>query len=105
MPKDQSVRAKSIESRHEKSEDATKADGQQKKSIVSANGSDSQIPSSAQGKSSGTARVADEPSKPLSDEGSKIFAKSTSDSEVSPILLVDNLYLFNYSIFIILHLI
>jgi THO complex subunit 2 len=82
--KDRSIRAKSTESRHERSEGAMKPDGQQKKSIVSANGSDSQIPSSAQGKSSGVARVADEPPKPQSDEGSKVSAKPTSDSEVSP---------------------
>lgn len=83
--KDQSVRAKSTESRHERSEGAVKLDGQQKKSIVSANGSDSQIPSSsAQGKSSGVARVADEHPKPVSDEGAKVSAKPTTDSEVFP---------------------
>ncbi|CAO2181939.1 unnamed protein product [Urochloa humidicola] len=78
--KDQNARAKSIERRHEKSEGAMKPDVQQKKSSVSANGSDSQIPSSSiQGKSSGAVRVADEPLKP--DEGVKVSAKPTSESE------------------------
>ncbi|KAK3166323.1 hypothetical protein QOZ80_1AG0044350 [Eleusine coracana subsp. coracana] len=80
--KDQSVRTKSTESRHERLEGSMKPDGQQKKSIVSANGSDSQIPSSSgQGKSSGVVRAADEPPKPVSDEGAKVSAKPTSDSE------------------------
>jgi len=78
--KDQSVRAKSTDSRHERLEGAMKPDGQQKKSIMPANGSDSQIPS--QGKSSSVVRVADEPPKPVSDEGAKVSAKPTSDSEV-----------------------
>ncbi|XP_062207878.1 THO complex subunit 2-like isoform X2 [Phragmites australis] len=82
LAKDRNVRAKSTERRHEKSEGATKPDVQQKKSTVSANGSDSQIPSSsAQGKSSGAVRVADEPPKPLSDEGVKVSTKPTSESE------------------------
>ncbi|GJM92078.1 hypothetical protein PR202_ga08506 [Eleusine coracana subsp. coracana] len=81
--KDQSVRTKSTESRHERLEGSMKPDGQQKKSIVSANGSDSQIPSSSgQGKSSGVVRAADEPPKPVSDEGAKVSAKPTSDSEI-----------------------
>ncbi|GJM92086.1 hypothetical protein PR202_ga08514 [Eleusine coracana subsp. coracana] len=83
MTKDQSVRAKSTDSRHERSEGAMKPDGQQKKSVVSANGSDSQIlSSSGQGKSSGVVRAADEPPKPVSDEGAKVSAKLTSDSEI-----------------------
>uniref|UniRef100_A0A0A9CQ74 Uncharacterized protein n=1 Tax=Arundo donax TaxID=35708 RepID=A0A0A9CQ74_ARUDO len=82
VAKDQNVRAKSIESRHEKLEGVTKPDVQQKKSTMSANGPDSQIPSSsAPGKSSGAARVADEPPKPVSDEGVKVSAKTTSESE------------------------
>lgn len=82
MAKDQNARAKSIESRHEKSEAAMKPDVQQKKSSLSANGSDNQIPSSSiQGKSSGTVRVADEPPKPVSDEGVKVSARPTSESE------------------------
>jgi len=84
MAKDQNARAKS-ESRHERLEGAMKPDVQQKKSSVSANGSDNQIPSSAvQGKSSGVVRVADEPPKPVSDEGVKVSAKPSSESEVSP---------------------
>jgi THO complex subunit 2 len=83
LAKDRNARAKSIESRHEKSEAATKPDVQQKKSSVSANGSDNQIPSSIQGKSSGAVRVADEPPKPVSDEGVKVSARPTSESEVS----------------------
>jgi len=84
MAKDQNARAKS-ESRHERLEGAMKPDVQQKKSSVSANGSDNQIPSSAvQGKSSGVVRVADEPPKPVSDEGVKVSVKPSSESEVSP---------------------
>ncbi|PUZ53307.1 hypothetical protein GQ55_5G042600 [Panicum hallii var. hallii] len=79
--KDQNARAKS-ESRHERLEGAMKPDVQQKKISVSANGSDNQIPSSAvQGKSSGVVRVADEPPKPVSDEGVKVSAKPSSESE------------------------
>jgi len=62
-----------------------KPDVQQKKSSVSASGYDNQIPSSAvQGKSSGVVRVADEPPKPVSDEGVKVSVKPSSESEVSP---------------------
>jgi len=79
--KDQNARAKS-ESRHERLEGAMKPDVQQKKSSVSAIGYDNQIPSSAvQGKSSGVVRVADEPPKPVSDEGVKVSAKPSSESE------------------------
>ncbi|KAJ1286808.1 hypothetical protein BS78_03G380500 [Paspalum vaginatum] len=83
LSKDQNVRAKSIESRHDRSEGATKADVQQKKSSVSVNGSDGQMPSSTvQGKSSVVVRAADEPPpKPVSDEGVKVSAKPTSESE------------------------
>lgn len=60
-----------------------KPDVQQKKNTVSANGSDSQIPSSSvRGKSPGIVRVVDEPPKPASDEGVKVSAKPTSESEV-----------------------
>ncbi|KAL6839975.1 hypothetical protein ACP4OV_029785 [Aristida adscensionis] len=82
VAKDQNVRAKSIEGRHERSEGVAKTDVQQKKSTMPANGSDSQIPpSSAQGKSSGAVRVVDEPSKPVSDDGVKVSVKPTSESE------------------------
>ncbi|TVU36042.1 hypothetical protein EJB05_17953 [Eragrostis curvula] len=81
--KDHTVRAKSTEGRHERSEAAMKPEVPQKKSTVSANGSDSQIPpSSAQGKSSGGVRVADEPPKSVSDDGAKVSTKPTSDSEI-----------------------
>nr|CAB3479237.1 unnamed protein product [Digitaria exilis] len=81
--KEHNLRAKSIENRHERSEGAMKPDVQQKKSTVSANGSDSQIPSSfVQGKSSGIARVVDEPPKTASDEGVRVSVKPTSESEV-----------------------
>lgn len=95
--KDQSVRAKSIEGRHERSEVAMKPDAQQKKNVLSANGSDNQIPSSsAQGKVSGVTRGSDEPPKLLSDEGVKV-SKPTSESEVLPYLSykLSNL-LYNY---------
>ncbi|KAB8084899.1 hypothetical protein EE612_007557 [Oryza sativa] len=79
--KDQSVRAKSIEGRHERSEAAMKPDAQQKKNALAANGSDNQMPSSsAQGKVSGIIRGSDEPPKLLSDEGVKV-SKPTAESE------------------------
>uniref|UniRef100_A0A0E0JST0 THO complex subunit 2 n=1 Tax=Oryza punctata TaxID=4537 RepID=A0A0E0JST0_ORYPU len=79
--KDQSVRAKSIEGRHERSEAAMKPDAQQKKNALPANGSDNQMPSSsAQGKVSGVIRGSDEPPKLLSDEGVKV-SKPTAESE------------------------
>lgn len=82
MAKDQNARAKSLESRHERSEVAMKPDIQQKKNSVSANGLDSQIPSSSvQVKSSAVARVMDEPPKTVSDDGVKVSAKPTSESE------------------------
>jgi THO complex subunit 2 len=85
--KDQSVRAKSTEGRHERSEIAVKPDAQHKKNASTANGSDSHIPSSsAQGKVSGVAQVPDEPPKLLSDEGVKVL-KPTAESEVPPSLL------------------
>ncbi|KAL6613932.1 hypothetical protein ACP70R_036202 [Stipagrostis hirtigluma subsp. patula] len=80
--KDQSVRVKSTEGRHERSEGAMKPDVQQKKGALSANGSDSQVPSSsAQVKSSGGVRVPDDPSKPVSDEGVKVPMKQATESE------------------------
>lgn len=83
MAKDQNARAKSIENRHERSEGAMKPEVQQKKSSVSANGSDIQLPSSSiQGKSSAVVRAVDDPPKPVSDEGIKVSAKPTSESEV-----------------------
>ncbi|KAF0916503.1 hypothetical protein E2562_007582 [Oryza meyeriana var. granulata] len=79
--KDQSVRAKSIEGRHERSEGVMKPDAQHKKNALSANGSDNQIPSSsAQGKVSGGIRGSDEPPKLVSDEGVKV-SKPTAESE------------------------
>jgi hypothetical protein len=61
-------------------------DAQHKKNASTANGSDSQIPSSsAQGKVSGVAHGADEPPKLLSDEGVKVL-KPTAESEVPPSL-------------------
>uniref|UniRef100_A0A0D9YJ66 THO complex subunit 2 n=1 Tax=Oryza glumipatula TaxID=40148 RepID=A0A0D9YJ66_9ORYZ len=79
--KDQSVRAKSIEGRHERSEAAMKPDAQQKKNALAANGSDNLMPSSsAQGKVSGVIRGSDEPPKLLSDEGVKV-SKPTAESE------------------------
>uniref|UniRef100_A0A0D9V9I6 THO complex subunit 2 n=1 Tax=Leersia perrieri TaxID=77586 RepID=A0A0D9V9I6_9ORYZ len=77
--KNQSVRAKSIEGRHERSEGVMRPDAQQKKNVLSANGSDNQIPSSsAQGK--GVIRGSDEPPKLISDEGVKV-SKPTAESE------------------------
>ncbi|KQK15800.1 THO complex subunit 2 isoform X3 [Brachypodium distachyon] len=79
--KDQIVRAKSTEGRHERTENAMKPDAQHKNNPLPANGSDSQIPSSvAQGKVSGVARGSDEPPKLLSDEGVKVL-KPTTESE------------------------
>ncbi|CAM0909455.1 unnamed protein product [Alopecurus aequalis] len=79
--KDHSVRAKSTEVRHERSENAMKPDAQHKKNASTANGSDSQIPSSsAQGKVSGVVHGADEPPKLLPDEGVKVL-KPTTESE------------------------
>ena len=84
--KDHSVRAKSTEGRHERSENAMKPDAPHKKNASTANGSDSQIPSSsAQGKVSGVAHGADEPPKLSSDEGIKVL-KPTAESEVPPSL-------------------
>ncbi|KAG8078866.1 hypothetical protein GUJ93_ZPchr0007g6205 [Zizania palustris] len=82
IAKDQSVRVKSIEGRHERSEGAMKPDGQQKKNALSAIGSDNQISSSsAQGKVSGVTRGSDEPPKLLSDEGVRV-SKPTAESEI-----------------------
>ncbi|VAH83532.1 unnamed protein product [Triticum turgidum subsp. durum] len=80
--KDRSLRAKSSEGRHERSENAMKPDAQyNKKNASTANGSDSQMQSSsAQGKVSGPARGADEPPKLLSDEGVKVL-KPAAESE------------------------
>ncbi|KAM3353633.1 hypothetical protein ACQJBY_024659 [Aegilops geniculata] len=80
--KDRSIRAKSTEGRHERSENAMKPDAQHnKKNASTANGSDSQMPSSsAQGKVSGPTRGADEPPKLLSDEGVKVL-KPAAESE------------------------
>ncbi|KAG8054210.1 hypothetical protein GUJ93_ZPchr0001g32724 [Zizania palustris] len=81
MAKDQSVRAKSIEGRHERLEGVMKLDAQQKKNALSATGFDSQLPSaSAQGKVPGAPRGSDEPPKLLSDEGVKVL-KPTAESE------------------------
>uniref|UniRef100_M8C3P4 THO complex subunit 2 n=1 Tax=Aegilops tauschii TaxID=37682 RepID=M8C3P4_AEGTA len=80
--KDRSLRAKSTEGRHERSENAMKPDAlYNKKNASTANGSDSQMQSSsAQGKVSGPARGADEPPKLLSDEGVKVL-KPAAESE------------------------
>ncbi|VAH85586.1 unnamed protein product [Triticum turgidum subsp. durum] len=78
--KDHSVRAKSVEGRHERSENAMKPDAH-KKNASTTNGSDIQIPSSsAQGKGSGVARGVDEPLKLLSDDGVKVL-KPTAEPE------------------------
>lgn len=96
--KDQSVRAKSIEGRHERSEAAMKPDAQQKKNALAANGSDNQMPSSsAQGKVSGIIRGSDEPPKLLSDEGVKV-SKPTAESEVRIFLPVYRINDLNYCI-------
>ncbi|XP_044359663.1 THO complex subunit 2 isoform X2 [Triticum aestivum] len=78
--KDHSVRAKSVEGRHERSENAMKPDAH-KKNASTTNGSDIQMPSSsAQGKGSGLVRGVDEPPKLLSDDGVKVL-KPTAEPE------------------------